>query len=130
MSGKGGVAKDSNELTLTSEDKQRWNDYQISMAEEAEKLKQVQIELTMLDAGKIKHEIATLIKNQATFLPKENVTRMEEDVKKIRTEIANNSYEMQATKDMVAKTDKTLDLSIKDIKTSLQNSRKTAEKQE
>lgn len=40
---------------------------------------------------------------------KENAARMEEDVKKIRNEIANNSYEVQAAKDMVARTDKNVE---------------------
>lgn len=114
-----GAAKDPNEPTLTHDDIARWNKYEVTIAEQEEKIKQLQIELTMLDPGKVKHDISTLTKNQATFLPRENVARMEEDVKKIRMEIADNSYEVQAAKDMVTKTDKMQEAGFKDLKQSL-----------
>lgn len=55
--------KDPNEPTLTNEDVARWNGYEIPMAEEAEKVNQLQIEFTMLNGGKIKEDIMTLTKN-------------------------------------------------------------------
>lgn len=56
------------------------------------------------------------------------MARLEEDVKKIRTEIANNNYEVQAAKDLVAKTDKNLELNFKELKQSLGLVRKETEK--
>lgn len=61
-------------------------------------------------------------------MEKVHVARLEEDVKKIRTEIANNNYEVQAAKDLVAKTDKNLELNFKELKQSLGLVRKETEK--
>ena len=44
---------------------------------------------------------------------------MEADVKKIRLEIANNSYEVQAAKDMVTKVEKIVATNDKDIKATI-----------
>ena len=48
----------------------------------------------MLDAAKVKSDISNLIKTQQTFMTKEEISRLTEDVKKIRIEIADNGYEV------------------------------------
>ena len=52
-------------------------------------------------------------------MTKESVARMDEDVKKIRIEIADNSYEVQAAKDMVNKTEKLIEKTQKENKDSM-----------
>ena len=63
----------------------------------------------MLDAAKVKSDISNLIKTQQTFMTKEEISRLTEDVKKIRIEIADNGYEVQNSKDLAAKLEKKID---------------------
>lgn len=53
----------------------------------------------MLQGDKIKADITTLKQQVVTFVTKESIERMTEDVKKIRIEIADNGYEVQIAKD-------------------------------
>ncbi len=55
-------AKDPNEPVLTHEDIAKWNGYSTVIYENCELIKQLQIELTIVDGAKIKSDITTLRK--------------------------------------------------------------------
>ena len=82
------------DLGFTPEDIAKWNDNLKKAEELDERIKQVQIDVTILDGAKIKSDISNLTKAQQTFMTKEAVTNLMADVKKIRNEIADNSYEV------------------------------------
>ena len=63
-------------------------------------------------------------------MPKEDVERITEDVKKFRIEIADSSYEMQSVKDSIAKVEKLVETNQKEVKLSMQNARVKAESTE
>ena len=84
----------------------------------------------MLNPNKVKEDIAALWKATTTFMTKESATRMEEDVRKIRLEIADNSYEVQAAKDMVLKTEKQMMENTKELKNSIATIRDRSQKNE
>ena len=82
------------ELNITQDDLIKWHEAHERSEEHQELIKQVQIELAMLDTTKVKNDISSLIKAGQTYMTKESVARMTEDVKKIRIEIADNGYEV------------------------------------
>ena len=47
-----------------------------------------------MDGPKIKSDISGLIKAGQTYMTKDAIARLTEDVKKIRIEIADNGYEV------------------------------------
>ena len=77
--------------------------------EHAELIKQLQIDLTIMDGPKIKSDITSLIKAGQTYMTKDEIARLTEDVKKIRIEIADNGYEVQNSKDLCLKLEKKID---------------------
>ena len=81
----------------------------------------------MLEGPKLKADITTLKQQVVTYVTKDSIERMTEDVKKIRIEIADNGYEVQNCKDNVAKNEKMIDSNHKDVKTLLAELKKRAE---
>ena len=73
----------------------------------------------MLDATKVKSDISGLIKAGQTYMTKDAVARMTEDVKKIRVEIADNGYEVQNSKDLSLKLEKKIDSNHKELKSTI-----------
>ena len=95
--------------------------------EQAELIRQLQIEVTMIDATKVKSDISDLRKAQQHFVTKEDNSRVTEDVKKIRGEIADCGYDVQTTKDITLKLEKRVELNAKETKTSLNPIREKAQ---
>ena len=63
-------------------------------------------------------------------MTKDAVANMQADVKKIRNDIADNNYEVQNAKDLVAKTEKLIDSNHKELKTALGAARQKADHNE
>jgi len=63
-------------LGFTPEDVEKWNKNCERSNELDEKIRQVQINLEILDGSKIKTDISTLTKNQNNFMTKESVEGM------------------------------------------------------
>ena len=82
-------------------------------------IKNLQIEFAMLDGAKVKSDISALIKAGQTYMTKDAVARMTEDVKKIRVEIADNGYEVQNSKDLCIKLEKKIDSNHKEVKSTM-----------
>ena len=72
----------------------KWHTAFESSEEHAELIKQLQIDLTIMDGPKIKDDITNLVKAGKTYMTKDEVQRLTDDVKKIRIEIADNGYEV------------------------------------
>ena len=108
------AAKDPNKPVLTHSDLNKWNnEYAALLNQHTEQVKQLQVDLFILDGAKLKLDILSLKKACEEFVPKVLVANMEADVKKIRIEIADNSFEVQTAKDMTLKLEKALVLSEK-----------------
>ena len=118
------------DLGFTPEDIAKWNDNLKKAEELDERIKQVQIDVTILDGAKIKSDISNLTKAQQTFMTKDAVSNLMADVKKIRNEIADNSYEVQNAKDSVSKVEKLIDANHKELKEKLGEARKKADNNE
>lgn len=86
--------------------------------------------MTVLDGSKLKSDLANVIKTLPNLVPKEDIERITEDVKKFRIEIADSTYEMQSVKDSIAKVEKLVETNQKEIKLSMQNARVKAESTE
>ena len=118
---------DDNGTGATPEQIAKWDGVCEKSEELAELIKQNQIDLTMLQGDKIKSDITTLKQQVVTFVTKESIERMTEDVKKIRIEIADNGYEVQIAKDQVSKNEKLIDSNHKELKQSIQTLRTKGE---
>ncbi len=89
----------------------------------------MQIDLVILDGAKLKADIHNLKKACEDFVPKVLVSNMEADVRKIRTEIADNSFEVQSAKDMALKVEKTLLTNEKELRALFPPIKEEVEKQ-
>ena len=86
---------------MKPEDAEKWNNNCARSEELAELIKQLQIEMTVLDGSKIKADLLTLMKAAPNLVTKEDTERITDDVKKFRIEIADSSYEIQSVKDSI-----------------------------
>ena len=107
----------------------QWNEYAVLLNEHSEQVKQLQIDLVILDGAKLKADIHNLKKACEDFVPKVLVSNMEADVRKIRTEIADNSFEVQSAKDMALKVEKTLLTNEKELRALFPPIKEEVEKQ-
>ena len=118
---------DDNSKGATPEQIAKWDGVCLRSEELAKLIQQNQIDLAMLQGDKIKSDITTLKQQVMTFVTKESIERMTEDVKKIRIEIADNGYEVQIAKDQVRNSEKLIDSNQKELKQSIQTLRTKGE---
>ena len=83
-----------------------------------------------MDGPKIKNDITNLVKAGNTYMTKEEISRLTEDVKKIRVEIADNGYEVQNSKDLILKIEKKVDSNHKEVKGSIMTNREKSQNNE
>ena len=74
------------------------------------------MELSLVGAPKLYHEISLLKEHITKFVTAEQIERMTQDVKQFRTTIADTNYELQMVKDLSNKNEKLIDLNQKDVK--------------
>ena len=83
-----------------------------------------------MDGPKIKDDITNLVKAGKTYMTKDEIQRLTDDVKKIRVEIADNGYEVQNSKDLTLKIEKKIESNHKEVKASIMTIREKSQNNE
>ena len=94
---------------ITDDDVQNWNRNMSKTKDLENTIAQLRKEMNMIDGPKLKADILQLFKITNTFVTNDDITGLKEDLRRVKAEVADCNYDVTACKDIVQKSEKTIE---------------------